>query len=458
MILFVFGLWFVLTMAMFVWLSPRRAVLASLIGGWAILPTADYSAISHLGDEAFATLGMGSAYLSMFWLTKSTVIGISTLVGVLVFDSRVFKHFRPRLFDLPILIWCLVPALSVLRNDLTVQAMGMGVSYHMVAWGIPYLLGRVYFNDLKPLHELCIALVMVTMVYVPLCLIEIVAGPVFYNLVYGYQPYLTDGIERTLGFRPIVLLEHGNQLGIWMAGGALIAFWLQRIGKLPRLLSVAPPVIVAGLVLTSIFCQSLGAVVLLLASMGLYELIRRGKRIPKWAIVLVLLGSVLLGGLLFGGGARLVGQFIGEHNVQRIRSVSRLRTLGWRLNGEAINRDKIAQRPLLGWGQWDWWQQVDPDRTRVPWSLIGLSAGMFGMVGTGALIALFVVPIVMFIRSCPPAYWLDVNLGPPAALVVLLGMALIDNLINPTFCTIWICIAGGLNTICPYLKKALKPN
>ncbi len=126
------------------------------------------------------------------------------------------------------LAWCVVPVFSALANMQAFPILVRSELYQILAWGVPYFFGRVYFTDTVSLRMAAKAFVIAGMAYVPICLIEIFTGPQIYAHLYGYQPYRWIGAERYVGFRPIGLLEDGNQLGIWMATSALIAIWLWR--------------------------------------------------------------------------------------------------------------------------------------------------------------------------------------------------------------------------------------
>ena len=120
----------------------------------------------------------------------------------------------------------LCPSLSALANGVPLAA-GLAQSRYLVlAWGVPYLMGRLYLGDNESLRRLGLALVLAGLVYVPLGLLEFVVGPFLYGLVYGAHPYQIEGAVRFVGYRPLIFLEHGNQLGIWIASAALAAVWL----------------------------------------------------------------------------------------------------------------------------------------------------------------------------------------------------------------------------------------
>jgi hypothetical protein len=76
---------------LFMWLPPRRAAIAGFIGGWLFLPAATFQ---WPGIQDFSRLA-------------ATSIGI--LLAAILFDFDRVASFRPRWFDLPMLIWCLCP-------------------------------------------------------------------------------------------------------------------------------------------------------------------------------------------------------------------------------------------------------------------------------------------------------------------------------------------------------------
>src|SRR5262249_18406561 len=139
-----------------------------------------------------------------------------------------------------------------------------GCRYLALAWGMPYLMGRLYLGDNESLQRLGLSLVLGGLLYVPLGLIEFLQGPFLYGLVYGPNPYQTEGAERFLGHRPLVFLEHGNQLGTWMAVAAVAAVWLWRSGRMPRVAGIPGGLAAGLLVVACVLFQSHTAVFLMM--------------------------------------------------------------------------------------------------------------------------------------------------------------------------------------------------
>ena len=93
------------------------------------------------------------------WTTKARVIGVALLLGVMAFDPKSWRRFRPSFFDLPMLGWCLVPLASGLANGPRPAGSLADAAYLAMAWGVPYLVGRLYFSDPKGLDVLARAII-----------------------------------------------------------------------------------------------------------------------------------------------------------------------------------------------------------------------------------------------------------------------------------------------------------
>ena len=59
----------------------------------------------------------------------------------------------------------------------------------MFTWGLPYLIGRIYFNDLESLRELAIGMFLGGLIYVPLCIIDMRMSPQLHVWVYGFRQH-----------------------------------------------------------------------------------------------------------------------------------------------------------------------------------------------------------------------------------------------------------------------------
>ena len=66
-------------------------------------------------------------------------------------------------------------------------------------WGVPYLIGRFYFNDAAGTRDLALGLLLGGILYLPFCLFEIRMSPVLHTTLYGLHPasiYQTPAARR----------------------------------------------------------------------------------------------------------------------------------------------------------------------------------------------------------------------------------------------------------------------
>src|ERR1700733_15232202 len=122
-------------------LPVRIAILVNFLGGWAILPGANYIPTT----DDFPYWIMGVSLPTTYLVTKAVVTGLAGLAGVLLFHSQDWKKFRPGLCDLPMALWCCVPLLSAATHTNTLQEGLLGAAYQAISWGVPWLLGRIWF-------------------------------------------------------------------------------------------------------------------------------------------------------------------------------------------------------------------------------------------------------------------------------------------------------------------------
>jgi hypothetical protein len=441
--------WLPISLFFFRRYSIRVAVLVNFIAGWAVLPSASYTPTTAL----FPYWILGACLPSNNFFTKASVTGITCLVGILLFDRPSLSRFQLNFWDLPMLVWCTVPLLSAIANSQAfLPALGSEL-YQTLAWGVPYLAGRLYFNDTESLGLAAKAFVFAGVAYVPMCLIEIVTGPQIYAHLYGYEPYRWIGAQRYVGFRPVGLLEDGNQLGIWMATSALIAIWLWKHRLANAIFGIPIAWISATLLVVTLLCQSGGSIVLL--SCLLFLAFVRHSYLPRVLAALLLVGIVGAIGLRLANTVSL--KSLVEHNRAAYASARLLKQMkrgsfGWRLSQDERHVTSALKEPLLGSGQWDWWKASSSR----PWSLWLLAFGMYGMVGVLALECLQLLPVTRvlwapFARA--PVDGLELRNALAAAIL----MSAIDNLLNGSMILPLLLVIGGLNAPSFALPASVRP-
>ena len=171
--------WIPLVSVLFMFLSPRRAVISAFIIGWLFLPP-----------------GVGYSFPGLPSYNKLTALSFGVVMLALLFDHHRMLAFRPRWFDVPMAIFCLSPFASSLSNGLGAYDGISAVVKGLCFWGLPYTIGRIYINDLESLRELAIGIMVGGLVYVPMCLYEVRMSPQLCNLVYGYRLADFRQVER----------------------------------------------------------------------------------------------------------------------------------------------------------------------------------------------------------------------------------------------------------------------
>ena len=429
--------WVPISLYFFRFRPVRVALLVNFIAGWAVLPSAAFAPENVI----FPYWILGTCLPSKYFFTKASVTGITCLIGVLLVDRPSLRRFQLSFWDLPMLVWCTVPLMSAFANFQGLIPTLRSELYQNLAWGVPYLFGRLYFSDTASLKMAAKAFVLAGMAYVPICLIEIFTGPQFYARLYGYQPYRWVGAQRYVGFRPVGFLEDGNQLGIWMASSALIAIWLWRRRLIDAILGIPIAWISGALFVVTLLCQSGGSIVLLFCLLPFIFV--RQSNLPR-----VLAGLLLLG--VVGSVALRLANVVSLHSLVTHNPVAasaanflkgiKRGSFGWRLSQDERHVTSALEKPLLGSGEWDWWRASSSR----PWGLWLLAFGMYGIVGLLALQCLQLLPIARALwRPFAPGNIADYDLRGALASAIL--MSAIDNLLNGSMILPLLLVIGGLS-------------
>ena len=434
--LLAFIAWIPLSLVIFRRYPIRVALLINFVAGWAVLPLARFS-----GQPApYWVLG-NSLYYGYF-LTKASITSISGLLGVLIFDRRSLRSFRLTFWDLPVLVWCIVPLLSAIANPESVGDGAIGELYQILAWGVPWVLGRIYFSDTASLRLAAKAFVIAGLLYVPLCLFEVAAGPQIYAHLYGYHPYRWIRAERYIGYRPVGLLETGTQLGVWMCTSALIAVWLWLRRSVDRVLGIPTRWAAAILFATALLCQSGGSIVLLL---GLLPFVFVSRRyFPRVCAIVLIVGMLLFAGVRLTNAVSV--RTLLKRNAVVRSTAAFLKNIGrgslfMRLEMDERTVDLALEEPILGSSQWNWWQNSGLR----PAGLWLLAFGMYGIFGLLALEALQIIPIVRVVWF--PVARSDIeDLNLRHAFVAVVLMSAIDNLLNNSMILPLLLVMGGMST------------
>jgi hypothetical protein len=448
--------WALLSPLLFRLIPGRDAAIACLLVGWAILPIGDYPASCFAADLGLGNGGSAHALAVPAWpiASKAPAIGLGCLAGLLLFDRRAWERIRFGRADLPMAAWCLVPIASAVANGGPLSA-GLAQSrYLLLAWGVPYAMGRAYLDDPGSRRRFLLGLVAAGLAYLPACLLENAAGPMLYGRAFGPHPYQVEGAVRALGHRPLVLLEHGNQLGIWMANSAIAATWLWATGAVRRPWGIPGGPLAGALVAATLLCQSHASILYLAVALLPLLAGRVPIRAGGWRLAAAM--TLTIGALTATLLAARRGFDLGalredlRHLFRAIRKVS----FTWRLARSADYLPVALERPILGSGRPDWGPGGRPFLNPVNLGIWLLSLGMYGLVGLAASATAWIAPAARAIvrpRSRPAG-------GPDGALVALLIVNFLDGLSNSVLILPLLAAAGGLLQPAEASAEGARPN
>ena len=146
--------WIPFVLVLFALMPPHRAAAVAVVGAWLVLPPAGI-AIAGLPD-----------------ISKYNVTTAGIMMGTLFFGSHYVMRFRPRWFDLPMLVWCFIGLATSLQNGLGLYDGLTDILGQALMWGLPYLCGRLYFSDPDGLRTFAVTMIGGGLSYILPCLWE----------------------------------------------------------------------------------------------------------------------------------------------------------------------------------------------------------------------------------------------------------------------------------------------
>jgi hypothetical protein len=428
--------WIPLVMGIFYCFPARHAMIISFLVAFLFLPVAAY----HID-------GIPS-------YTKMSATCGGVLLAAIIFDARRMTNlsFFPHILDIPIIVFCVCPLFTAMANepDLTPHD-GMSWMFEQtVAWGLPYLIGRIYLGSFKGLEELAKGVFYGGLIYVPICLYEIRFSPQLHEMLYGFYAAPVDQQFRGFLYRPMGFMAHGLQVGLFMTAASLSGYWLWYSGAVKRVRNLPVIALLIPLWITTLLCQSFGALAFLgmgVLSLNLSKLLR-----TRWAVLVLLLLPPIYCGLRT---SQLDTQSVGEAAV-KIAGPVRAQSLQYRLINEQGITARAIVRPWFGWGGYgrvfvlDEWGHC----TFTPDSLWIIAFGTYGYVGLSALLGLL-LPVAILRLRLSAAVWAT----PESAGAVICSMLMVffamDNLLNNMPSPIYLLGLGGIATLA--CSRSLNP-
>lgn len=424
--------WIPLTVFFFFNMRPRVAVLCSVIGGFLLLPMASYD-LPGLPNY-----------------TKSTAIAFGLLLGGVLSGQKTERLFQFTIYDFPMVAWCFVsPVITSLTNGLGLYDGISGAVGDYFAWGVFWWAGRVYFEDRIALNELCRGIIIGGLIYVPLCLFELRMSPQLSNIFYGFFPHSFAQHIRYGGYRPIVFMQHGLMVALWMAQAFNVTFWFWRGKRVTHLMDIPVSIWVLMICITAILCKSVNGWFFLLASILCFYYYKKNESVKLFKFIILLIPVYIF--------FRVSG-IISAETIQGLSSLfiegERVQSLSSRLFQEDLFSAKAMRQPLFGWGGWNRGWPINPmtgEMIRTVdaiWTMIISERGLLGL--TSLYLAMLLGPWLVC-RRCAHIVEKDVNSGgnefifiEEVVLSLVVVFFMIDSLMNGMVNSIYILCSGAL--------------
>jgi len=433
--------WIPVVFIIFAVLPPRRAVITSFLAAWLFLPMAAYDL----------------PYLPPY--TKLTATSMGVMFAILVFDHKRLSAFRLQWVDLPMVVWCVCPFVTSLLNDLGVYDGVSQVVRQVTTWGVPYFIGRLYFSDRQGLQELAIGLFIGGLIYVPFCLWEVRMSPRLHRIIYDFRQHAFSQTWRGNGYRPMVFMQHGLAVGMFMASAAVVGVWLWKARTVRQIWGVPMSVLVLSVVITMLLCKSMLATALMVTGIGLAlaaPIVR--SRLPVLILLLFPLFYIASRSTGLWSGQQLLTTAALVGNSQRAAS------LQTRLTSEKHLVAKAWKRPIFGWGGFsrsliksdDGRDLVRTEAGReraIPDGLWIIAFGQYGLIGLVSMTLMILLPPILMLMRHPMSQWLHPSLAPMSAMAIMMNLYMIDCLMNALVNPIFMLACGGL--VCCLSAKAI---
>ena len=413
-----------LVMTLFKKLDPRQATAIAFVAGWMFLPVANYD-------------------IFLLRNTKTAAICLSVLACTYIFDKERLSKFHFNAADIPILLWCTAPFFSSMANgdgpyDGLSQAM-----YQTVRWGIPYCIGRIYFNDVDAINMLALTIFIGTVVYITFCWYELIMSPQLHRLTYGFhQSDFLQTLRDGGGFRPMVYMDHGLMTAMWMVLGALLGSWLFFCGLLPKQIRQIPSkYLLILLIFTTIMLRSVAAISWFL--IGLLVLYISNKTKTAFLLIILMLVPylyIITRSTGYWDGKNLSDAVSGNYSANRSQS------LQFRFDNETILIEKARQGSFFGWGGYGRSRVYDETGKDISitdglWIITYGTNGIFGLI---VMVNAIQWPLIFFFLRIKPELWKTKTWGISAVIAVFLGIFMVDNLLNAMINPVYMLCSGSL--------------
>lgn len=439
-------IWPLVVVILFRALPIPKAVAISIVAGYLLLPTElafDLPVLPAFGKNLAASLP--ALLMALFMARRQNPYTVRPSLQKDV--PRALDGWFPKAVLPAICVLVLIgnPFLTVMMNGDAIVFPGRtlpGLRPYDAAASVlssgmallPFFLARKFLAHPRDQAMLLGLLCLAGLAYSLPALFEVRMSPQLNRMVYGFFPHSWAQHVRAGGFRPLVFLEHGLRLGIFLAICLLASLGFLRTcksGERWRFWLAA-----LWLLMTLVLSKNLGATIitLLFAPLILFF----GARLQLLSAA-VFAAVVLVYPMARGAGI-IPTEFI-VSTVSDTNSSERAQSLNFRFTHEDMLMAKANERPLFGWGGWGRsriYNEMGNDIsvTDGTWIII---FGTSGWIGYLAQFGLLTLPIILlaFRRGN------EVTLA-SSALCLILAANLVDLLPNSSLTPITWLMAGAV--------------
>jgi len=432
----------------------QRAILWSIIAGYLVLPpvanlnlplvpSLDKDSIPTLLAFLFCILA-GTKFREffpkgVFLRLLITLFIVSSIPTVLTNSDPVLFSAIAHVEPIQITAWGL-PALSI--RDVISMLSGQFIAL------VPFLLAYRYLSDDKGMRLVLVFFVVSMLIYSAPSLLEIRFSPQINIWIYGFFQHDFVQTMRGGGFRPIVFLQHPLWLALFVVYGVVAAAALTRIKSDVSRTKWLVALIYLGLLL--VLCKSMASLIYAMLLVPLV-FVTGPRSYVRVAFVMALIATIYP--LLRGTGNVPVDAFMAWSNSI---NPERAASLGYRIFNEDQLLERAWEKPLLGWGGWGrnlLYDVHSGEILTIPDGRWIVTFGTYGWLGYVCEFGLLAAPILLLFRESFGANGKKISI-PAATLALLLGMNMIDMLLNATLTPITWMLSGATLGYVQALRRA----
>lgn len=423
--------WILLCVIFFSTYKPQKAIILSVFVGYLFLPAASIP-VNLPGIAEF---------------TKRTSISFGIIIGSFFIKRADREQLCFTGLDWVVIAWCgIVPFLSSMSNGLGIKDAFSSSIDRILNWGTFFWFGRKYFGSPDALKQVSRAVIILGLVYSLLCLFELRMSPQLSNMVYGFFPHSFLQHIRGNGYRPIVFLNHGLLVSLWMSFSTVLAYSYSLNEPETKFFNINIKIIVIYLAVITVLTKTLGSTIYMF--IGLFFVNRYYKKGTTVYPFLIIAFILIYSFLRING---FINIYVVQEELSNLFPPDRVYSLMFRLRMEDLMLDAIRERILLGWG----WigRGLDPQDFAVfnnsiifdsYFIIFLLVNGVVGFISLNLLILSGPVSVFMNKEAKAAVLRGEIDTSHAATLSLLSFLYAFDFLLNAPNVPVFILIAGAL--------------